>query len=174
MVDFATSRWAVGKVRVALNKGEPVPEGTLLDAQGRPTLDPAALFANPPGSLVTFGEHKGFGLSFACEVLAAALSGGRNQIGPRSGPAIINSMFSVIVSPEHLGSFASFAERVEAIIRWVQSQNTPEPGVRLPGDPEDEARRRQLRDGISIDATTLDQIKAAAGDVGLSWQDLAM
>ena len=107
-------------------------------------------------------------------MLAAALSGGRNQIGPRSGPAIINSMFSVIVSPEHLGSFASFAERVEAIIRWVQSQNTPEPGVRLPGDPEDEARRRQLRDGISIDATTLDQIKAAAGDVGLSWQDLAM
>src|SRR4051812_1239996 len=49
VVDFATSRWAVGKVRVAFNKGELVPEGTLLDAQGCPTLDPADLFADPPG-----------------------------------------------------------------------------------------------------------------------------
>ena len=35
IVDFATSRWAVGKVRVAFNKGEPVPSGTLLDVDGK-------------------------------------------------------------------------------------------------------------------------------------------
>lgn len=173
VVDFATSRWAVGKVRVAFNKGEPVPEGTLLDAQGRPTLDPAALFADPPGALVTFGEHKGFGLSLACEVLAAALSGGRNQTGPRSSPAILNSMFSIIVSPDHLGSFASFADQVEAIVRWVLSENGTGPGaVRLPGDPEEESTQRRTREGIPIDATTLDQIQQAAAEVGLSWPAL--
>jgi uncharacterized oxidoreductase len=174
VVDFATSRWAVGKVRVALNRGEPVPEGTLLDAQGRPSLDPAALFADPPGALVTFGEHKGFGLSLACEVLAAALSGGRNQTGPRTGPAIINSMFSVIVSPERLGSLASFADRVEAIIRWVKTENGTGPGaVRVPGDPEEETAQRRTREGIPIDAATVTEIQKAAADLGLSWPTLA-
>jgi uncharacterized oxidoreductase len=48
ILDFATSRWAVGKVRVAYNKGESVPPGTLLDPDGQPTTDPAVMFATPP------------------------------------------------------------------------------------------------------------------------------
>jgi uncharacterized oxidoreductase len=173
IVDFATSRWAAGKVRVALNKGEPVPPDTLLDARGRPTTDPAALFSSPPGAILTFGEHKGWGLSLACELLAGALSGGRTQSGPRTSAAIINSMFSVIVSPEHLGTSGLFAEQLEAVVRWVQSEN--QDGtivVRLPGEPEREIRTRRLRDGIPVDPATWMQILAAAEEAGLSASEL--
>ena len=169
IVDFATSRWAVGKVRVAFNKGEPVPPGTLFDATGRPTTDPAALFEDPPGALQTFGEHKGWGLSLACELIAGALTGARTQSGPRSSSAILNSMLSVIVSPERLGTAGPFADSLEAVVSWVQSEmREGRPAVLLPGDPERASREERLRDGIPIDATTWEQVRAAAGEVGLA------
>jgi uncharacterized oxidoreductase len=173
IVDFATSRWAVGKVRVAMNKGEPTPPGTLLDATGQPTTDPAALFGNPPGALVAFGEHKGWGLSLACEMLAGALSGGRTQSGPRLRSAIVNSMFSVLVSPEAIGTGSHFAAEVEAVVRWVLTESVGraetdgtdrdlgKPGVRLPGDPEREIRERRLRQGIPVDPATWSEVMAA-------------
>ncbi len=68
VLDFATSRIAMGKVRVAFNKGEQVRPETLLDAAGEPTTDPAALFAEPGGAILPFGEHKGYGMAVVCEM----------------------------------------------------------------------------------------------------------
>src|SRR5918993_715144 len=165
IVDFATSRWAYGKVRVASHRGEAVPPGTLLDAEGRPTTDAAALFATPPGVLLPFGEHKGFGLGLACELLAGALLGGRTQDGTSDG-AILNSMLSLVLSPEVLGTGPAFAASLEALAEWVRSAD--ELGrVRLPGEPESATRARRLRDGIPIDPVTWAEIGAAAGSVGL-------
>ena len=71
-----------------MNKGVPVPPGTLLDAGGRPTTDPSALFGSPPGALVTFGEHKGWGLALACEILAGALPAVRSSsAAPTTAPS---------------------------------------------------------------------------------------
>ena len=55
VLDFATSAIAEGKVRVARNKGVPIPPDCLLDADGRPTTDPNQLYTDPPGNLVPFG-----------------------------------------------------------------------------------------------------------------------
>jgi uncharacterized oxidoreductase len=173
IVDFATSRWAVGKVRVAFNKGETVPPGTLLDNLGNPTVDPAALFDCPPGALVTLGEHKGWGLSLACELLAGALTGARMQSGPRSSAAIINSMFSVIIAPAKLGTTDQFAGRIEALVKWVLSENEQRgTDIMLPGKLELETRQRRLAEGIPVDAATLRQVAAAAEEVGLHRVDL--
>ncbi len=167
VVDFATSRWAVGKVRVAFNKGEEVPPGTLLDAAGQPTLDASALFGVPSGALVGFGEHKGFGLSLACELLAGALPGAKTQTGPRSSPATFNSMFSVIVSPERLGTAGPFKERLEAVLDWVRSENgNGTASILVPGEPELATRERRLREGIPVDAETLRQLSIAAEEAG--------
>ena len=59
IADMATSRIAMGKVRVARNKGEQVMPGTLLDSEGKPTTDPHVMYRRPRGALMTFGEHKG-------------------------------------------------------------------------------------------------------------------
>jgi uncharacterized oxidoreductase len=168
IVDFATSRLAMGKVRVAFNKGESVPPGTLLDTSGQPTNDPAVMFAEPIGALLPFGEHKGWGLSLACELLGAALTGGKTQSGPKRSNAIINSMFSVLVSPDRLGTEASFNHEIDAFVTWVQSGATKAMQVLLPGDPERVIKRQRERDGIPIDQKTWDQIVMSAEAVGVT------
>jgi uncharacterized oxidoreductase len=168
IVDFATSRLAMGKIRVYRNQGKTLPENALLRADGAPTTDPNDLFADPPGVLVPFGEHKGWGLALACELLGAALLGGETQHDGSSDPAVINSMLSVLVSPERIGTLEAFGGEMAQVLAWVQSENTERPGqVLLPGQPEQATRQQRLDEGIPIDPTTLEQIASAASEVGL-------
>jgi uncharacterized oxidoreductase len=174
IVDFATSKLAVGKVRVAYNKGVHVPEGVLLDGQGEPTTDPAALFEDPKGTLLPFGDHKGWGLSLACELLAGALTGGGTQHFEKRREAIVNSMFSILVDPEALGTTDRFFPEMDAFIEWVR---TPLPGrddaVLIAGEPERRTRAERLAHGVPVDATTWDQILAAGESVGLARAETA-
>jgi uncharacterized oxidoreductase len=165
IIDFATSRWAVGKVRVAYNAGRPVPPGTLLDASGEPTTDPSALFAKPGGALLPLGEHKGWCLSLACELLGAALMGGRTQKGPRPSDAVLNSMLTVIISPERLQTESAFRTEMEEAIRWAKTSSEE---VRLPGDPERATLATRRAEGIPVDANTWAQIEEAARSVGIA------
>jgi uncharacterized oxidoreductase len=174
IVDFATSVLAVGKVRVAYNKGVPVPEGVLLDSHGEPTTDPADLFDDPKGTLLTFGGHKGWGLSLACELLAGALTGGGTQHFEKRRDAIINSMFSVLVWPEALGTADRYFPQMDAFIDWVRM---PLPGrddeVLVAGEPERRMRAQRLADGVPVDTTTWRQILASGESVGLDRAVLA-
>ena len=102
VLDFATSRVAQGKMRVAHNEGRQVEPGYLIDEQGRPTTDPgvvvvpqkqaegAASGAGLFGALMPFGEHKGYGMAVACELLGGALTGSGTWHRPadaaRAGP----------------------------------------------------------------------------------------
>jgi uncharacterized oxidoreductase len=167
IVDFATSRLAAGKVHVAFNKGVSIPEGALLDAGGRPTTDPSDLFTDPPGALLPFGEHKGWGLSVACELLGAALIGGKTQSGPKQGNAIVNSMLSVLVSPDRLGTRANLDDETDAFVSWVRSEATRASKILMPGDPERATRQWREANGIPIDARTWEEIEAAAESVGV-------
>jgi uncharacterized oxidoreductase len=168
IVDFATSRLAMGKIRVYRNQGRTLPDNALLTSEGAPTNDPNALFATPPGVLLPFGEHKGWGLALACELLGAALLGGETQHDGTSDPAVINSMLSVLVSPERMGTLEEFGSEMAQVLAWVQSENAEAPGrVLLPGEPERATRRQRLEDGIPLDPATLQQIAAAAEAMGL-------
>lgn len=168
IIDFATSRLASGKVRVYRNEGRVLPDGVVVTADGTPTNDPAALFADPPGALLPFGEHKGGGLALACELLGAALLGGQTQHdGTRSG-AVINSMLSIIMSPERIGTSDAFGAEMAKVLSWVQSENLGNPGrVLLPGDPERAIRRQRIDEGIPVDPVTLEEIARAATEAGL-------
>ena len=79
VLDFATSRVAQGKMRVAYNQGVQVEPGTLIDEHGRPTTNPGVVVVPQSngmfGALLAFGEHKGYGLAVACELLGGALTG---------------------------------------------------------------------------------------------------
>lgn len=168
VVDFATSRLAMGKVRVYRNMGKTLPDDALLTAQGDKTNDPNELFGDPPGVLVAFGEHKGWGLALACELLGAALLGGETQHDASSGPAVINSMLSILVSPERMGTQDAFGHEMSQVLAWVQSENSERPGgVLLPGELEQATRRERLNLGIPVDTATLGQIASAASDAGL-------
>jgi LDH2 family malate/lactate/ureidoglycolate dehydrogenase len=74
-VDMATGVVAAGKIRTAATLGQPIPDGWLQDAEGRPSTDPADFDAG--GSIPLFGGYKGLGISLIAEIMAGALAGGR-------------------------------------------------------------------------------------------------
>ncbi len=170
LLDMATSAIAFGKARVARNKGVPVPEGSLIDGEGRPTTDPTAYVDGKGGALVSFGLHKGSGLAVLCELLGAALTGGVTiQPGnPRQG-GILNSMLSIVIDPKSMGSPEAIAHEVEAVKGWVKA-SPPAPGfdqVLLPGEPERLAFAKRSAEGIPLDERSLADIVAAGVGLGL-------
>ncbi len=155
LLDFATSRLAMGKLRHA-------------QRQGRPSRDPAVMLQEPRGALLPFGAHKGYGLAVACELLAGALTGGLTLHEKPGGGAILNNMLSILVDPERLGSAAHLAAQARAFAAWVKaSPPSRESGVMLPGEPEQQSRRRREAEGIALDAATWAELLAAGSALGL-------
>lgn len=171
ILDFATSRMAHGKARVALNKGAKVAPGHLIDSAGQPTTDPAVVFPPAPyGALLPFGEHKGAGLAFMVEALSAGMAGGALIMEHPQRSWIINSMFAVLIDPARLDPDAAARQAriagIAAFLRAARPQD-PEQPVLAPGDAERRMRAERSRDGIAIDDETWSQIVAAAKGVGV-------
>jgi len=169
VLDMATSVVAVGKVRVAKNKGEQVAPGTLLDAKGEPTTDPNVMFEEPFGAVLPFGGHKGGGLALINELLAGVLTGGRTmraETCPESG-AIINNMLSVIIDPAKLIDNDFYNDELDAALKWVKASKPIDPAapVLVPGEPEQLTKRERERNGIPIDDTTWEEILVAGDSV---------
>jgi hydroxycarboxylate dehydrogenase B len=176
VLDMATSVVAAGKVRVARNKGEQMPEGRLIDGSGRPTTDPNVLYQEPYGAILPFGEHKGYGLSLINELFAGVLSGGgtRRPETDREQDTIINNMLSIIIDPTRLVPPEFMKAETDATIAHVKASppvNPAEP-VLVPGDPERLTRAERLRDGIPVDEATWEELLTAAESVGLARADV--
>ena len=177
ILDFATSRIALGKVRVAHNKGEHVGAGTLLDVAGADTTDPGVMYQNPIGALLTFGEHKGSGISIMAEILAAVLGHGTSIDQTMRSEAINNNLFGVILDPARLGADAETRKaRLAAYAAWIKSAAPRDPAkpVLLPGEPERASRARRLREGIPVDAESWRQIVEAGEWVGVDVAGVAL
>lgn len=171
VLDFATSRIAQGKTRVAHNKRERLPEGTILDADGNPTTDPRFTVIEPFGALLPFGEHKGSGLALVCELLGGALTGGPTTEDRGRGEArIINSMLAFVVDADRLGTREHFERNVESYLAW-HTASPPMAGVdrvRIAGEPERERKKERSARGIPVDVNTWKEMLAAAEGFGLS------
>jgi len=143
LLDYATTAIAGGKVMVASDKGLPVPEGTVVDREGRPSTDPDALLDG--GALLPFGGHKGYALAFFAQILGQALTGGDTTTGEGrdGGPFGRSGAFFLAIDPglfrpagDAIAAAAGFAEQIR--------QLPPAPGferVMAPGDPEARSRR---------------------------------
>jgi uncharacterized oxidoreductase len=176
ILDFATSRIAQGKTRVAFNKGVTLPPGILIDDKGEPTTDPRYSVIEPVGAILPFGEHKGSGLAFVCELLGGALAGGPT-LHPGPGMLdhpgrrrVINGMLSILIDPVRLGTSANLNGEIDAFVRWFTASppNRETAEVQIAGEPEQAAMRHRLAAGIPIDPTTWDELLAAAEKAGLA------
>lgn len=173
VLDFATSRVAQGKMRVAYNEGRRVEPGYLIDEQGQPTTDPGVVVVPQPGgllgALMPFGEHKGYGMAIACELLGGALTGGGTwHRKPDMARAVVNGMLTILIDPQKLGTQAIFEREALAFLDWLK-QSPPGPGfdrVRMAGEPEREARALRERDGIVVDDQTWAEMVEAGAKVG--------
>ena len=165
LLDFATSRVALGKVRVAHNAGKPMLSGALLDHAGKPTTDPSVMYTEPRGVVLPFGEHKGSGLALVCELLAGAIVGSASVTSatpPERG--IINGMLSIVIDPNRLSTRDSMLAEIDAMIAWVKSaepadQDLP---VLIAGEPERIARAERMANGVEVDDATWGQLMTIA------------
>jgi uncharacterized oxidoreductase len=175
LLDMATSRIARGKAMVAMNRGERVAEGLILDSDGEPTTDPSVMFRKPGGALLPFGEHKGYGLALICELLAGVLTGGGTiqPENPRRG-GIVNNMLTFLVDPGRLVEHDWMQHEIDAVISHIKGSPPSVAGqsVLVAGDPERKKYAERSMGGIPMDEVTWEEILCAAEDVGISRSDL--
>jgi uncharacterized oxidoreductase len=159
LLDISACTIAEGKIKVALNKGVPVPENCLIDADGRPTTDPRVFYADPPGAILSIGAHKGYGLGVLCEILAGALTGGGCS-NPVNKDRVVNGMLSIFLDGSFFQKDAALDAEINRFIAWVKSSATaaPDGEILMPGEIEERTRAQRLRDGIDIDETTWSQL----------------
>ncbi|MFN0163049.1 MAG: malate/lactate/ureidoglycolate dehydrogenase [Burkholderiales bacterium] len=174
VLDFATSRIAQGKTRVAYNKGEKLAPGTIIDDRGNPTVEPRFTVIEPSGAILPFGEHKGSGLALICELLGGALAGGLTEKGGDTrGRQVLNGMLSILIDPGKMGTADNLAREIEGFVSW-HTASPPAAGVEtvlIAGDPERAWKRKRLADGIPVDDATWQELLGSAGKVGLSQTD---
>lgn len=177
VLDFGTSVAAEGKVRVHHINNTPVPEGWLLDHEGRPTTNPHVLYEPPLGSILPMGgtqSYKGFGLGLVLDMLAGGLSGGRTCYA-EAPAAKGNSVVFILLDParfagrDHLiGQASSLAETVRSTPRASGVQE-----ILLPGDPERRYLNERSAKGIPLDPNHWTKLVELAQRLGVSPPELA-
>ncbi len=173
ILDFSTCVVAEGKVRVHHQKGEPVPDGWLLDSEGNPTNDPSQLYAEKAGSIRPFGgsqEYKGFGLGLLMDVFAGALSGGECSRPDRPMPGLGNCATIVLFDPKWFGGLETFLTNVSGLEEFIRTTplapNSNE--ITLPGDPERRTFAKRSQEGIAIPDGTWKLLTDLATSLGVA------
>jgi uncharacterized oxidoreductase len=119
VLDISTSMVANGKIRVAQIAGQTCPDGWLLDADGRPTNDPSARFADPPGTILPMGGYKGFGLGLMLDMLTGGLSGGFCPPAP-SGELECNNVLLIAFDPVRFEGLMHFVTQSQGLADFVR------------------------------------------------------
>jgi LDH2 family malate/lactate/ureidoglycolate dehydrogenase len=183
VIDFATSAVAFGKIQVATRAGKPLPEGWIVDVNGRPTTDPGALSAGgamlPLGGDVEHGGHKGYCLGALVDLLCGLLSGANwgpfvppflahHAVPERSVGAGIGHAFAAI----RVDAFMDPADYRAQIDDWIRTFHATRPapgsaGVLVPGDPERLAEAERERTGIPLLPAIIADLKAVGERVGV-------
>lgn len=170
LLDITSSVVAQGKIRVAVNKGESVPLGWLIDSEGEPTTDPRDLNGTPPGALLPLGGivgHKGYALGLMIDILGGALSGA--GCSGSGNTRLQNGVLMIAVDIAKFTELEDFYTHVEGLAAHVKASPTA-PGfqeILTPGEIEARQTAQRLRDGIPIDAETWRQIRETAAEVGI-------
>jgi hydroxycarboxylate dehydrogenase B len=178
ILDFATSAVAEGKVLVAARGGKKLPEGSLIEPDGQLTADPHTLYGdyddnrgpdarNGQGAIRAFGEHKGSGLAFLCELLGGAFTGS-GCAGPGER-RFANGMLSFYMTPSFFGPEESYVAEARRYIAFFKSSRPSTEGgeVLIPGEPERRTKAERLRNGVPLPDDAWRAICATARDVGV-------
>ena len=162
VIDLALTTVVRGKIMLAAQKGEPIPEGWALDRHGKPTTD--AKEAMERGSLFPIGGSKGAMLALAFELLCSALAGahfGREAdsfFAERGNQPKVGQLFMAI-DPGALAGSDVYATRVEALVAAMLE----DPEVRLPGARRFASERRARAEGIEVADDVLEKVEKLAG-----------
>jgi LDH2 family malate/lactate/ureidoglycolate dehydrogenase len=171
VLDMATTVAAYGKVKAKAKRGEMMPEGWMIDRQGKPLLDPKR---SEEGFLMPIGGHKGYGLALIVGLLAGTLNGaamGRDLVDfnhdhttpTNTGQAILVIDLNAFGDPE---TFKGAVDRLVSDIR--NSERLPNVDrIWLPGEQSHQRREDYTRNGIPIAAGVMADLNDLAQEMGL-------
>ena len=168
-IDMATSAVAAGKLGVAVARGKSVPEGWIIDKDGNPSTDPTDL--KNGGAVLPLGGpegHKGYGLSVMIEIFSGILTGlgfGHDPSGRHN-----DGCFMAAFKVDAFRPLEEFKQEVTELAQYLKDTPTAKgfKEVFYPGEPEHLMEKRLLREGIAVEDSTWDKLKALADEYGLT------
>jgi LDH2 family malate/lactate/ureidoglycolate dehydrogenase len=172
VLDMATSVAAYGKVKTAAQRGEAMPEGWMIDRQGRPLTDPKRA---DEGMLVPIGGYKGYGLALVFGLLAGTLNGaamGSDTVDFNADDTTPTNTGHAIValSIAAFGEIDDFKRRVDKIAREIR-RSKPLPGVAkvwLPGDQSRAKFEERSRLGVPVPKALRANLDKLAGELRIA------
>ena len=151
--DMATSTSAIGKIYASRHRGEEIPLGWAIDAEGNPTTNPDAALK---GSLTPAAGAKGYGLGVSIGILAGLLT------GSEVGAAVFGTLdtefrctkgdFFLLMNPNAFAGGPALAAHVASYLDELR-HSPPQKGVKnviVPGDRARQLREERLRSGIPL------------------------
>jgi LDH2 family malate/lactate/ureidoglycolate dehydrogenase len=172
VLDMATTVAAYGKVKARAAKGEPMPEGWMIDREGKPLTDPKRA---SEGFLLPIGGYKGYGLAMVVGLLAGTLNGaamGRDVIDFNADVATPTNTGQAImvIDPAAFGDLAEFRKSVDTLVRDLRNSERM-PGVEriwMPGEQSHERRSAYSRDGIPLAPAVWTALDGVAADLRIT------
>jgi LDH2 family malate/lactate/ureidoglycolate dehydrogenase len=172
VLDMATTVAAYGKVKAKAKRGEMMPEGWMIDRQGKPLTDPKRA---EEGFLLPIGEHKGYGLALIVGLLAGTLGGaamGREVVDFNADHVTVTNTGQAIlvIDLSAFGDPAVFKHAVDVVVKDIRNSEKL-PGVEriwLPGEQSHERRQRYQSGGIPIVNALVTELHALARELGIA------
>lgn len=171
VLDMATTNTAFGKIRLKAQRGEPMPEGWMIDREGKPLTDPKRA---SEGFLVPIGGPKGYGLALMIGLMAGTMNGaafGRDVVDYTVDSKTPSNSGQSIVAVD-IAAFAdvpAFKQQVDEV--WDVMKSSPTlPGVdevRLPGERSEQIYRERMAHGVPLSEGQRKILNELAGRLGI-------
>jgi LDH2 family malate/lactate/ureidoglycolate dehydrogenase len=171
LVDVSTSATTNGMTTRVQKEGGRMPALWMIDAQGRPTDDPAVLFAEPKGTILPLGGidsgHKGYGLALMVEALTGGLAAHGRADPPEGWGATI---FLQLIDPRAFGGEAEFARQMDEVVRRCHASRPAREGspVRTPGERGLELAREQREKGVALHESIMPMLEPWSKELGVT------
>lgn len=172
VLDMATTVAAYGKVKAKAQRGEMMPEGWMIDREGRPLTDPGRA---GEGFLLPIGGYKGYGLALVAGLLAGTLNAaamGKEVIDFNHDQSSISNTGQAILAIDiaAFGNVEAFKARVDTLVRDLRGSHRMRGVERiwLPGEQSQAKRIAYARDGIPIAAGLTRDLNQLAAELGIA------
>ena len=171
MIDISASITTNGmsnRLKAAGQRGE---HRWWLDADGKPSDDPAVLFTQPPGTILPLGGldagHKGYGLALTIEALTGGLAG-HGRADPSEGWGA--TVFVQIYDPSAFAGADAFLRQSDWVAQACRASNPRDPArpVRMPGERGLKLRAEQLAQGVALHPAIMPALAPWAGKLGVA------
>ncbi|HZP26320.1 MAG TPA: Ldh family oxidoreductase [Dehalococcoidia bacterium] len=181
IIDMATSSATWMGLLPKLMHGDPIPEGTLLDDDGNPTTDPAK-FTTPAqrgetrGAMNNMaGNHKGYAIQLAVEMLGGIFPGMLNGNEATGGGRLTTPMFIIAINVSFFQDLQAFKDKVDSRIREIKNSKKRKgvDEILIPGERGFKLQEKRLRDGIPIPDAYWKQIQDLAAELNVAMPELA-